>query len=40
MPLVEVLAEMEYEGIAVDRPLLAEFSKEMEKKTMTRKGRK
>ncbi len=31
MPLVTVLADIEYDGIAVDTKLLAEFSKEMQK---------
>ncbi len=31
MPLVCVLADMEYAGIAIDRPLLEELSREMEK---------
>lgn len=31
MPLVSVLADIEYEGIAIDIPLLKDFSREMEK---------
>ena len=31
MPLVSVLADMEYAGVAIDEKLLAEFSKEMQK---------
>ncbi len=31
MPLVHVLADMEYKGIAIDAKLLGEFSREMEK---------
>lgn len=30
MPLVKVLADMEYQGVAIDKKLLAELSKEME----------
>ena len=39
MPLVTVLADMEYAGVAIDQELLSQFSKEMEKSlaALTRK---